>query len=60
MESIEFRVKGPADLICRYKGYCVKKRLSIPKQTMELMKKFLEIHEENDRIMENIKKKEIK
>lgn len=58
MEIKELRIRGSENLIHRYRTFCVKHRLSVPKQTMDIIRSFLEIHEENDRKMESIKGKE--
>jgi hypothetical protein len=48
---MELRIRSSENLIYQYKIFCMKHKLSVPKQTMELIRKFLEIQEEND--MEN-------
>lgn len=42
------RVRIPYDLFTDYKVLCVQRELSLPKQTAELIRKFVEIHEENN------------
>jgi hypothetical protein len=41
------RLRIPYELFTRYKILCIQKELSLPKQTAELIRKFVEIHEEN-------------
>jgi hypothetical protein len=40
----------------KYKLLCVEKDLSIPKQTTQLIRKFVEIDEENKRLMKDMRK----
>lgn len=40
----------------KYKMICIEKDLSIPKQTTQLIKKFIEICEENQRLMKDVGK----
>lgn len=40
----------------KYKVICVKKDLSVPKQTTELIRKFVEIQEENEIRMKSVQK----
>lgn len=42
----------------KYKVICVEKNLSMPKQTAELIRKFVEIDEANKKLMSHIQKKE--
>jgi hypothetical protein len=43
----ELRLMILEDTFKRYKIYCVEHDISLPKQTAELIRKFLEIQEEN-------------
>jgi hypothetical protein len=52
---MELRVRGPKDLIYKYKIFCMKNKISVPDKTMELIKKFLEINEENNAYTEKEK-----
>lgn len=45
------RIKIPPHLYKRYKIVCAQNDLSIPKQTAELIRKFVEMQEENYRLM---------
>jgi hypothetical protein len=47
MKEHLFRVRIPYDLYIRYKVLCAERNLSMPKQTHEILKKFVEIQEEN-------------
>jgi hypothetical protein len=47
MNDHEMRFRIPSSIYKRYKLICVQMDLSIPKQTSELIKKFVEIQEEN-------------
>lgn len=49
MKYHDMRFQIPEELYKRYKILCVQKDLSIPKQTRELIRKFVEIHEENEK-----------
>lgn len=49
-------VRMPADLVKRYRVLCVKMELSVPKQTAELIRAFVEIQEQNNNKIEEIKK----
>lgn len=55
MKSYELRARIPSELYKRYKVLCVKMELSMPKQTAELINKFVEIQEENYEKIKNIK-----
>ena len=57
MAKLELRVQIQEDIYLRYRVFCIKHRLSIPKQTQELLRKFLEVQEENDQKIEEIKRK---
>jgi len=46
----------PDDLLKKYKVLCVQQDLSLPKQTIELIKKFVEIQENNNEKLRSIKK----
>lgn len=50
------RIRVPDVLFKKYKMICVEKDLSIPKQTAQLIRKFIEIDEENKRLMKNMNK----
>lgn len=50
------RMKIRPELYKKYKIICVEKDLSMPKQTAELIRKFVEVHEENERLLKDIKK----
>ena len=57
MEYKEIRFRMPLSLFKRYKCVCVEKNLSIPKQTLEILRKFVEVQEENIEKMKEIRKK---
>ena len=52
----EVRMIIPEELWKRYKILCVQQNLSLPKQTTELIKKFVEIQENNNEKLRSIKK----
>ena len=56
MSSKVVRMIIPDDLYKRYKVLCVQKDLSLPKQTAELIKKFVELQENNNERLKSIKK----
>lgn len=45
------RIRVPEHLFIRYKVICAEKDLSIPKQTAELIRKFVEIQQETTQRM---------
>jgi hypothetical protein len=45
------RIRIHPHLYKRYKILCAKNDLSIPKQTAELIRKFVEVQEENERLI---------
>jgi len=47
MDQKELRVRISENLFKRYKHICLDNELSVPKQTQELIRKFVEIQEEN-------------
>lgn len=47
MKQKELRFRISEDLWKRYKHVCVERMLSVPKQSTALIKKFVEIQEEN-------------
>lgn len=51
METKSIRMHIPPDLFKKYKLLCVKMDLTMPKQTAELIRKFVEIQEENEKRM---------
>lgn len=48
MAAKVIRMIIPDDLYKRYKLQCVLKDLTMPKQTAELIRKFVEVQEQND------------
>lgn len=50
------RIRVPEVLFKKYKIICVEKDLSMPKQTAQLIRKFVEIDEENKRLMKPMHK----
>ena len=50
------RIRIQDTVFKKYKMLCVEKDLSIPKQTTQLIKKFIEIDEENKRLMKDMRK----
>ena len=56
MEEIDLRIRIPASLHKKFKIICIRKDLSVPKQLGELVRKFVEIQEENEVRLNNIKK----
>lgn len=51
MKERVVRIRVHEHLFKRYKLICVEKDLSLPKQTAELIRKFVDVQEENDRLM---------
>lgn len=51
MKEVIVRIRIHPHLFKRFKIVCVKNDLSIPKQTAELLRKFVEVQEENNRLM---------
>lgn len=59
MKYHDMRIRIPHSLYKNFKVVCTQKDLSIPKQTTELIKKFVEIQEEDNERMGHIKKEKI-
>ncbi len=55
MKERVVRIRIPEVLYKKYKLLCVEKDLSIPKQTAQLLRNFLEIQENNENLMKHIK-----
>lgn len=55
MNTKELRVRVPVSLAKRYRMICVSKELSLPKQTAELIRKFVEVQEENEKRIKDVK-----
>ncbi len=55
----EIRIMVTEDVFKRYKIYCIEHDISLPKQTAELIRHFLEIQEENQAKLKEIHKKGI-
>ena len=53
MEEKVIRMRIHPHLYKRYKVICAKRDLSLPKQTAELIRKFVEVQEENDKLIRN-------
>lgn len=51
MKEKVVRIRIHPHLFKRYQLICVRKDLSIPKQTAEIVRKFVEVQEENDELM---------
>lgn len=51
----ELRVRIHPVLYKKYKMVCTENDLSIPKQTAELIRKFIEICEENKKLLRDLK-----
>ncbi len=49
------RVKLSGDVLKRFKILCINNELSIPKQMSEIVRNFVEIHEENNEKIKKIK-----
>jgi len=45
------RVRVADDIYTRFKVHCAKKNLSVPKQMTELVRKFVEIQDQNDKLI---------
>lgn len=45
------RVRVPEEVHKRFKMHCIKNQVSVPKQTTELLRKFVEIHDQNEKLM---------
>lgn len=56
MKERMVRMRVPEILYKKYKIICVEKDLSMPKQTTQLIRKFVEIDEANKSLMGNIRK----
>lgn len=56
MQEKVIRMRMPDALYKKYKLICVRKDLTMPKQTAQLIRKFVEIDEENERLMKKIDK----
>lgn len=54
MQEKIIRMRIPEILYKKYKLICVKKDLTMPKQTAQLIRKFVEIDEENERLMKDM------
>lgn len=54
MEDKVIRLRMPTHLYKRYKVICIKKDLSLPKQTADLIRQFVDHLEEEIRIKEQI------
>jgi len=50
------RMRIPEFIYKKYKIICAEKDLSLPKQTAELIRKFIEIDEVNKNLMSHLKK----
>ncbi len=57
MQETELRVRISKNLMDRFRIIVLKNKLSSPKQVMELIRKFVEIHEENERKLAHLQKK---
>lgn len=57
MQEVDLRVRIPDSLHRRFKVICIKKKLSLPKQTAELIRKFVEIRESEERLEYECSKK---
>lgn len=55
MKEKELRFRIPAVLFKRYKLICTEMDLSIPKQSKEIIKNFVEVHENNLKLLKDIK-----
>lgn len=51
MEEKVVRLRVHPHLYKRFKVICAQMELSIPKQTAELIRKFVEVHEENAKLL---------
>jgi len=51
MKECFIRIRVNEVLLKKFKTICIKKGLSIPKQTSELLRHFVQIQEENDKMM---------
>ncbi len=56
MAQHDTRIRLEDSLYKNYKIICVKNDLSIQKQTVELIRKFVEISHENERRLQHIKR----
>ena len=52
----ELRVRIPLDLKIRYKTFCMQNKLSLPQQTLALIRGFLDIQEKNIETMKRLRK----
>lgn len=50
----ELRVKIHPVLLKRYRMACVKNDLSVPKQTAELIRNFVQVREQEEKLMRNV------
>jgi hypothetical protein len=53
MKFKQLRVNIPADIYKKYRLICLEKDLSMPKQTTQLLKSFVEAQEETKRLFQN-------
>lgn len=56
MNQHDTRIRLEDSLYKKYKILCVKNGLSIQKQTQELIRKFVEIQEDNENHLQHIKR----
>ena len=45
------RIRVPEDIFKRFCMHCIKRDVSIPKQMTELLRKYVEIQDQNDRLL---------
>ncbi len=57
MKERVVRMRIPEFLFKKFKVICVEKDLSLPKQTAELIRKFIEVDETNKKLSSHIKTK---
>ena len=54
-ESI-LHVRMKEETVIRFKIFCIRNKISIPKQTEQIINSFLDIHEQNEKMIELAKK----
>jgi hypothetical protein len=50
MSNVFIRVRIPKEIYKRFKLHCIEMNLSIPRQTTEFFRKFVEVQDENKRL----------
>jgi len=51
MKEKFFRIRVPEDIHKKFRMHCIKQSVSVPKQATELLRKYVEIQEQNERLL---------